>query len=163
MSAILITMRLTDMHRVHPDQITGKCADCGHTVGIYPSGQNALKEYPDLKIVCQVCRPGGRAELVPGAELEPSQSVNALDPLDLVFMRRSEAYGDGKLDLWTIYVNPTDRPGDYMARRFILDQPTGDVIAADTLMEIRQPFIDAGFVCLTRNETDEPHIVETWL
>ena len=34
----LIVMRLADMKRVHPEQITDKCAGCGHAVGIYPSG-----------------------------------------------------------------------------------------------------------------------------
>ena len=73
---LLITMRLADMQRVHPEQITARCEDCCHEVGIYPSGQNALRTYPDLKVVCQVCHPPGkRAELVPGALEEPLQTV----------------------------------------------------------------------------------------
>ena len=71
----LVVMRLADMKRVHPDQITGKCRTCGHDVGIYPSGQRVLREHPDVEIVCQVCRsPGGIVLLAPGAELEPFQS-----------------------------------------------------------------------------------------
>lgn len=73
---VLITMRLADMHVVHPDQITGKCADCDHEVGIYPSGQAAMREHPKIRVVCQVCRlPGPAAHLAPGAEAEPFQSV----------------------------------------------------------------------------------------
>lgn len=72
----LIVMRLKDMTRVHPDQITAKCSECGHVVAVYPSGQSAMRQYPDIKLVCQVCRqPGANAELAPGAELEPFQSV----------------------------------------------------------------------------------------
>jgi hypothetical protein len=73
---ILITMRLADMQRVHPNQIVGHCVDCGHEVGIYPSGQNVIKTYPGIKIVCQICRsPGERSEMAPGALLEALQSV----------------------------------------------------------------------------------------
>jgi hypothetical protein len=73
---LLIVMRLADMERVHPNQITGQCSGCGHVVGIYPSGQQAMKAHPDIKIVCQVCKPpGGNLQLAPGAELEPFQSI----------------------------------------------------------------------------------------
>ena len=72
----LIVMRLADMHRVHPEQITGKCHSCGHVVGIYPSGQQIMKQYPDVRLTCSVCKtPGSDSALAPGAELEPFQSV----------------------------------------------------------------------------------------
>lgn len=71
----LIVMRLADMVRVHPDQITGKCRTCGHDVGIFPSGQRVLQQDPTVELVCQVCRsPGQHAVLAPGAEREPFQS-----------------------------------------------------------------------------------------
>jgi hypothetical protein len=31
------------------------------------------------------------------------------------------------MDIWTVYENPSDYPGRFVARRFILDQPTADV------------------------------------
>jgi len=73
----LIVMRLADMHRVHPDQITDTCALCGHEVGVYPSGQAIMREYPDrIRLVCQVCKtPDPDAPLAPGAEFEPFESV----------------------------------------------------------------------------------------
>jgi hypothetical protein len=72
----LIVMRLADMKRVHPEQITDKCAGCGHAVGIYPSGQKIMKQRPDVRLMCQVCQtPGPNAALAPGAELEPFESV----------------------------------------------------------------------------------------
>ncbi|MCA1452097.1 hypothetical protein I6F35_02570 [Bradyrhizobium sp. BRP22] len=71
----LIVMRLADMIRVHPDQITGRCSKCGEEVGIYPSGQRVMQELPDVELVCQVCRPPEPdAMLAPGAELEPFAS-----------------------------------------------------------------------------------------
>ena len=74
--SFLITMRLSDMQRVHPEQVSGRCVECGHEVGIYPSGQNALKTHPGMKVVCQVCRPPGkRSELAPGALQEPVRTV----------------------------------------------------------------------------------------
>jgi hypothetical protein len=73
----LIVMRLADMKRIHPDQITATCARCGHTVAVYPSGQAVMRQHPDVKLMCQVCRqPGDEAALLaPGAEFEPFQSV----------------------------------------------------------------------------------------
>jgi len=72
----LIVMRLADMARVHPDQITDKCSRCGHVVAVYPSGQQIMKQYPDVRLVCAFCKtPGTHAALAPGAEFEPLQSV----------------------------------------------------------------------------------------
>jgi hypothetical protein len=51
----LICMRLIDMHKVHPEQVTKACALCGEPVGVYPSGQKALRENPGAEIICQVC------------------------------------------------------------------------------------------------------------
>lgn len=72
---MLIAMRLADMARVHPLQVTRKCVRCQHEVGIYPSGQQAMREHPDIEVVCAVCQsPGPRAQLAPGAEREPFES-----------------------------------------------------------------------------------------
>lgn len=52
----LAAMRLKDMRRVHPEQDeTHVCAQCGERVGIYPSGQQLLKDHPDLVVVCHLC------------------------------------------------------------------------------------------------------------
>jgi hypothetical protein len=72
----LLAMRLADMKRVHPKQITGKCALCKHDVGIYPSGQRVLMEMKNVRVVCQICKqPDDVRLLAPGALLEPFQSV----------------------------------------------------------------------------------------
>jgi hypothetical protein len=49
-------MRLIDMHKMHPQQDNSKvCALCGQRVGVYPSGQLALKANPKAEIACSVC------------------------------------------------------------------------------------------------------------
>ena len=54
----LICTRLIDMTVMHPDEDdTHRCHECGHYVGIYPTGQRALAEWPDTPIVCSVCMP----------------------------------------------------------------------------------------------------------
>lgn len=72
----LIVMRLADMRRVHPEQITGKCSACGHEVAIYPSGQKIMQEFKAVRLLCSHCRdPGKGALLAPGAREEAKQSV----------------------------------------------------------------------------------------
>jgi transcription elongation factor Elf1 len=76
MKVELLVMRLADMERVHPDQITLNCSVCNHEVGVYPSGQRVLAQKHDVRIICQICKqPGSNAMLAPGAKFEPFQSV----------------------------------------------------------------------------------------
>jgi hypothetical protein len=79
MKTDLIVMRLADMKRVHPDQITARCAICQHEVAVYPSGQRMMKHYPGgVRLTCQVCKePADISVLAPGAEFERLQSVPA--------------------------------------------------------------------------------------
>lgn len=74
----LIVVRLKDIIRVHPDQITARCSKCNEEVGVYPSGQNAMKNVPNLVLVCSVCKGPFdvfSTPLAPGAEREPFESV----------------------------------------------------------------------------------------
>ena len=75
----LLVMRLDEMERVHPKQDNSRvCGTCGKQVGIYPSGQEILKKYPTLEIICNVCAALGPpvAQIpVPGALDEIGQSV----------------------------------------------------------------------------------------
>jgi hypothetical protein len=77
----LVVMRLTDMHRVHPEQDNSHvCAKCGEQVGIYPSGQAVLKARAnDIRILCSHCVAHPSVGiLVRGAMEEPTQSVAAI-------------------------------------------------------------------------------------
>jgi hypothetical protein len=71
----LVTMRIADMARMHPAQDDSRvCGECGHAVGIYPSGQAALRKWPDMKILCSHCaistRPAVEIENVLAADLD---------------------------------------------------------------------------------------------
>jgi hypothetical protein len=73
---VLITVRLAEMKRVHPQQITGECERCHHQVGIYPSGQRIMREFPGIEVLCAQCAPHvGVSMLAPGALDEPKESV----------------------------------------------------------------------------------------
>lgn len=53
---MLICNRLMDMTKMHPQQDdTHTCKRCGHPVGIYPSGQKALRKWPKMEIRCTQC------------------------------------------------------------------------------------------------------------
>lgn len=73
----LIAMRLADMVRVHPQMSTEHvCSACGERVGIYPSGQDVLRQYPEIKIVCQKCIPDADQFCpAPGWDAELNQSI----------------------------------------------------------------------------------------
>ena len=81
MDGELIVMRLAEMHRVHTKQDNSRvCSYCGHKVGIYPSGQQVLKQHPTMKLRCNQCYTGDdiyqREVLAPGALNEPFESVD---------------------------------------------------------------------------------------
>jgi len=50
----LVCMRLDDMVKAHPKQLTDQCSECGHVIGIPPSGMRviAATKYPrQVKII----------------------------------------------------------------------------------------------------------------
>lgn len=72
-----------------------------------------------------------------------------------------------ELNIWTIYHNPSDYPGKYVARRFVVIGPTGpfatdDVHVADSLAEI-WGMIPLGLFRMEPWQGDDPCIVETWI
>ena len=72
------------------------------------------------------------------------------------------------LAIWTVYKNPTDYPGKFVARRFDIDadgpKPSASVIIAPNLKTLRSILaFEMHLICMPRNEGDEPQIVETWL
>jgi hypothetical protein len=76
------------------------------------------------------------------------------------------------MSMWTVYFNPSDFPGKYVARRFDIFRnktisgehslPSIEHFVADSLQEIRER-IPFGMVCLMRSEGDDANIVETWV
>jgi hypothetical protein len=72
------------------------------------------------------------------------------------------------LEIWTVYRFPKDYPGKYVARLWRVGSGGGDGITdvgfvEDTLEAVRGRMIDRGLVCLARDETDDPVIVESWV
>ncbi len=67
------------------------------------------------------------------------------------------------LSLWTVYDHPNDYPEHFVARRFVLNQPTTDVLLSDTVDGLRELFVEKGLIRLERFEQDDPKIVEVWV
>jgi len=65
------------------------------------------------------------------------------------------------LNIWVIYQSPRDYPGRFVARRWILDKPTGEVIVRDTLDQVRRA-LPVGLHRMDRFNGDDAAIVETW-
>ena len=53
------------------------------------------------------------------------------------------------LEIWTIYDHPSDFPDSFVARKFVLDQPTGEIMIAATLPDLRK---------IIQNLSDNPAI-----
>jgi hypothetical protein len=66
---LLVCTRLADMTVVHPEQTQEHCSQCQHMVGVYPTGQRAIKDYPEMKIMCNVCASWA---ITPEDEIEPA-------------------------------------------------------------------------------------------
>lgn len=72
------------------------------------------------------------------------------------------------MSTWTVYYDPLDFPGKFVARRdgIFRTEPrvraTTDRFVADSLREIRD-MLPPGLAHLTRSEGDEPQIVEIWV
>ena len=68
-----------------------------------------------------------------------------------------------EIEIWTVYDHPSDFPGKYVARLFIGDKPTNQVIVTKNINSIRAKLAVKGLTCLHRQENDDPKIMETWL
>jgi hypothetical protein len=72
------------------------------------------------------------------------------------------------LAMWTVYDHPHDYPEHYVARLWIADRDgvhtTASLLLSGELQTLRHVLeIDMHLICLTRNELDDPKIIETWL
>jgi hypothetical protein len=72
------------------------------------------------------------------------------------------------MSTWTIYFNPSDFPGKYVARRHDIFRSEAEPRASDahfvgdTLDEVRNK-LPYGLACLHRSDGDEAQIMETWI
>lgn len=67
-----------------------------------------------------------------------------------------------ELELWTVYDSPIDLPGRFVARKWVLDQPTNELLQDKTLEGLRAK-LPQGLTRLERSQQDDPKIVETWI
>lgn len=67
------------------------------------------------------------------------------------------------LPIWTLYDHPRDYPTEYVARLFIGEKPTDQVLTSKSLDLLRSEMVARGLSCLTRSPGDDPKIIETWL
>lgn len=75
-----------------------------------------------------------------------------------------------EFSLYTIFFNPRDYPGQYVARRFNLEAPSEDCCVTDSLENartwVREFSLSRGRLadwCQPRSPNDEPHILEIWI
>lgn len=76
------------------------------------------------------------------------------------------------ISMWEIYRQSQNNPDEVVARRWEVSltkgnkrQPTGDVVSAATLDEVRQMLlmINPCFVRVPRAGMDDPQVIESWL
>ena len=74
------------------------------------------------------------------------------------------------LQMWTVYERPSDFPNEFVVREWHViggkvtpvTTEAGGALTAPTLEQARA-LVPPDCVCLTRHETDDPKIVETWI
>jgi hypothetical protein len=66
------------------------------------------------------------------------------------------------LQLWTVYENPRDYPGKFVARLFLNDEPTQIHHVAATLWQLLE-MIPENLVRIPRDPQDDPCILEVWI
>ena len=70
-----------------------------------------------------------------------------------------------RLPMWTVYESPSDYPGQYVARMFLVKpqvEATSLHIVADTLPEVYAQ-LPRGLYWMDRKPGDDPTIVGVWL
>jgi hypothetical protein len=66
------------------------------------------------------------------------------------------------LPIWVVYDSPVDLPGRFVARKWLNDHPTGELLQGKSLNEVREK-LPLGLYCVKRDPSDDPKIVESWI
>jgi hypothetical protein len=75
----LVANRLADMSMWHPQQDNSRvCSRCGEKVGLYPSGQDALRHNYRLPIICLPCAINEYSVDDDPPDIEPAASVDQI-------------------------------------------------------------------------------------
>lgn len=71
------------------------------------------------------------------------------------------------LDLFTVYESPSDAPGMFVVRRWVVVRGESDALPAEAFqfytLDMARAAIPRGRVSLPREHGDDPTIVETWV
>lgn len=67
------------------------------------------------------------------------------------------------LSLWVVTENPSDFPGQYVARLWHGERATTTKIVAEDLKSIRREMLRRGLMLVPRSPEDDPVIFEIWL
>lgn len=67
------------------------------------------------------------------------------------------------LPIWVVYKHPRDWPDWYVARMFMNEIATGNLIICREIDALRVELCALGLTPLARNPGDDPVILETWL
>jgi hypothetical protein len=65
--------------------------------------------------------------------------------------------------IWVIYDHPRDYPREFVARKWVGDEATGEIICAQSVGALRDKLRVKGLSRLERHHSDDPIIVESWL
>ena len=66
------------------------------------------------------------------------------------------------LVIWTVYDCPKDLPGRFVARKWIIDRPTSELLQDKSLEGLRAR-LPPGLTRLERSPNDDACIVECWI
>jgi hypothetical protein len=72
------------------------------------------------------------------------------------------------MHVWSIFDHPLDYPHHVVARRAEIGhgpEPlmTNEVLCADTIEPLRDEMMRRGLICVPRDPTDPPFLVESWM
>jgi hypothetical protein len=77
-------------------------------------------------------------------------------------LRQANTVKQGDLPIWTVYEKPADFPDQFVARMWVNDRPTGHIVHANSLAEVRGLIPEVLFR-MSRSVGDDPTIVESWV
>ena len=67
------------------------------------------------------------------------------------------------LVIWAIYDHPTDYPHGYVARRWVGEIPSDDMLISPYLDSIENQLREWGLTPMSRMDEDDPTIISVWL
>lgn len=109
------------------------------------------------------------AQKFQAAMLRAEQAGNAteaqhlMDLFTSIYGKPGEKYMNADLQMWVIYWNPADYPGEHVARMHSAKDGASSQVVKGTIEELRERFDTMGLVNIGRYTGDDPCIVEVWI